>query len=61
MDKSQDFVAIIGIACRFSGAKDYHQFWDNLEQGINPIGRNIGQIKFAINEPAEGFHKSHIQ
>ncbi|GAA6617367.1 SDR family NAD(P)-dependent oxidoreductase [Scytonema sp. NUACC26] len=37
MDKSKDLVAIIGMACRFPGAKDYHQFWDNLEKGINNI------------------------
>ncbi|MDJ1172323.1 type I polyketide synthase [Roseofilum sp. BLCC_M154] len=30
-------IAIIGMACRFPGAKDYHQFWQNLEQGINSI------------------------
>jgi len=30
-------VAIIGIACRFPGANDYNQYWQNLEQGINSI------------------------
>ncbi|MBO3463553.1 type I polyketide synthase [Aetokthonos hydrillicola] len=30
-------IAIIGIACRFPGAKDYDEFWQNLEQGINSI------------------------
>ncbi|MFS0518813.1 SDR family NAD(P)-dependent oxidoreductase [Nostoc sp. UIC 10607] len=37
MRKSEDLVAIIGMACRFPGAKDYHQFWNNLEKGINSI------------------------
>jgi acyl transferase domain-containing protein/acyl carrier protein len=37
MDNSKDLVAIVGMACRFPGAKDYHQFWDNLEKGINNI------------------------
>ncbi|MEH2004545.1 SDR family NAD(P)-dependent oxidoreductase [Nostoc sp.] len=36
-NKSENSVAIIGMACRFPGAKDYHQFWDNLEKGINSI------------------------
>lgn len=30
-------IAIIGMACRFPGAKDYHQFWDNLKAGKNSI------------------------
>ena len=29
--------AIVGIACRFPGANDYNQFWQNLEQGVNSI------------------------
>ncbi|MEH2166040.1 MAG: polyketide synthase [Nostoc sp.] len=32
-----DSIAIIGIACRFPGANNYHQFWRNLQQGINSI------------------------
>lgn len=35
--QSEDGIAIVGMACRFPGAKDYHQFWDNLEKGINSI------------------------
>ncbi|MCF2150414.1 Polyketide synthase [Desmonostoc muscorum LEGE 12446] len=30
-------IAVIGIGCRFPGANDYQQFWQNLEQGINSI------------------------
>ncbi|NEQ72612.1 MAG: SDR family NAD(P)-dependent oxidoreductase [Okeania sp. SIO2C9] len=30
-------IAIIGIACRLPGAKDYNEYWQNLEQGINSI------------------------
>ncbi|WP_193199908.1 type I polyketide synthase [Nostoc sp. MG11] len=37
MTQSEDLVAIIGMACRFPGANNYHQFWNNLEQGINSI------------------------
>lgn len=31
-------IAIIGIACRFPGAKDYEQFWNNLANGVQSIG-----------------------
>ncbi len=30
-------IAIIGMACKFPGAKDVDQFWDNLQQGICSI------------------------
>ncbi len=30
-------IAIIGMACRFPGAKDYHAFWNNLINGVNSI------------------------
>ncbi|MDJ1179175.1 type I polyketide synthase [Roseofilum sp. BLCC_M91] len=42
-------IAIIGIACRFPGAKDYHQFWQNLEQGINSI-TEIPEHRWNIKE-----------
>ena len=29
--------AVIGIACRFPGANNYNQYWQNLERGINSI------------------------
>ena len=29
-------IAIIGIACRFPGANNYQQFWQNLERGRPP-------------------------
>ena len=34
---AQDAVAVIGIACRFPGASNYNQFWENLVQGTNSI------------------------
>ncbi|MCV3213932.1 acyltransferase domain-containing protein [Plectonema radiosum NIES-515] len=37
MDKLGDFVAVIGISCRFPGARSYHQFWENLKRGVNSI------------------------
>ncbi|MDQ0115571.1 SDR family NAD(P)-dependent oxidoreductase [Paenibacillus harenae] len=30
-------IAIVGIACRFPDADNYHQYWENLEQGRNSI------------------------
>ncbi|MEH2065681.1 MAG: type I polyketide synthase [Nostoc sp.] len=30
-------IAVIGIGCRFPGANNYQQFWQNIEQGINSI------------------------
>ncbi|MFB7615013.1 SDR family NAD(P)-dependent oxidoreductase, partial [Kitasatospora sp. NPDC056181] len=30
-------VAVIGIACRFPGAENYQQFWDNLKHGRSHI------------------------
>ena len=30
-------IAVIGIACRFPGAEDQHDFWKNLESGENFI------------------------
>ena len=34
---SEDEIAIVGMACRFPGANDYNQFWDNLEKGKNSV------------------------
>ena len=36
-DYYQSSVAIIGISCRFPGAEDRHQFWDNLIAGRESI------------------------
>ncbi len=30
-------MAVIGMACRFPGADNYNQFWQNLELGVNSI------------------------
>lgn len=37
MGKQQD-IAIIGMACRFPGARDYQEYWKNLESGVNSVG-----------------------
>lgn len=33
----KDDIAIIGMACRFPGASNYQQYWQNLVNGINSI------------------------
>ena len=35
--QAEDLIAIVGMACRFPGAHDYNQFWQNLENGVNSI------------------------
>ncbi|MBA2649829.1 MAG: SDR family NAD(P)-dependent oxidoreductase [Legionella sp.] len=35
-DSNMD-MAIIGMACRFAGAKDYSTYWENLKNGLNSI------------------------
>jgi amino acid adenylation domain-containing protein len=32
-----DAVAVIGLACRFPGADNPHEFWDNLKNGVESI------------------------
>ncbi|HEX5706032.1 MAG TPA: type I polyketide synthase, partial [Pyrinomonadaceae bacterium] len=36
-DESGDAVAIVGIACRFPGAKNAAEFWQNLRQGVESL------------------------
>ncbi|NEP00293.1 MAG: type I polyketide synthase, partial [Symploca sp. SIO2E9] len=45
----EDSVAVIGIASKFPGAEDYHQFWSNLENGINSISEVPAQ-RWKIDE-----------
>ncbi len=35
---NDDEIAIVGMACRFPGANDCEEFWQNLEKGANSIG-----------------------
>lgn len=36
-DFSDSDVAIIGLDCRFPGASNYHEFWNNLKAGVESI------------------------
>ncbi len=57
-------VAILGMACRFPDAKNYHEFWNNLENGKNAI-REITPDRWDIekyystnpNEPDKSLSK----
>jgi len=36
-DFSESDVAIIGLDCRFPGASNYHEFWNNLKAGVESV------------------------
>ena len=42
-------IAIIGMACRFPGANDYTQFWNNLIHQVNSI-REIPRTRWDWRE-----------
>ncbi|MFL0801984.1 MAG: SDR family NAD(P)-dependent oxidoreductase [Agarilytica sp.] len=37
MKKQHQAFAVVGMDCRFPGADNYHQFWENLENNISSI------------------------
>jgi polyketide synthase PksM len=41
-------IAIIGVACRFPGADNYKEFWENLKNGVNSI-KEIPAERWDIN------------
>ncbi len=51
-------IAVIGMGCRFPGANNYQEFWQNLEQGINSISEIPSQRweveKYYSPNPQEG-------
>jgi acyl transferase domain-containing protein len=60
--ESKGDVAIIGMACRFPGAADCTQFWENLADGVNSI-REIpssrwDQSKYYSPDGGEGKSRS---
>ncbi len=42
-------IAIIGMACRFPGADNYNEFWENLENGVDSI-KEIPPDRWDINK-----------
>ncbi len=57
-----DGVAIIGMACRFPGAKNVAQFWENLKQGIDSITHFSDQDLAASNiNPTIANHPDYVR
>ena len=48
-NKKDTDIAIVGISCRFPGAKDYKKFWENLRSGTNSI-KEITPDRWDIEE-----------
>lgn len=42
-------IAIIGMSCRFPGANNYDEFWENLKNGVNSI-KEIPPERWDINK-----------
>ncbi|NEP77742.1 MAG: acyltransferase domain-containing protein [Okeania sp. SIO3B3] len=36
-DPGKNDIAIIGISCRYPGAKNWREFWDNLKNGVDSV------------------------
>jgi len=49
LKKGSEELAIIGMACRFPDANHYHEFWQNLVQGVNSI-REIPPERWDIDQ-----------
>lgn len=59
MDKD---IAIIGMACRFPGAQNYDEFWDNLKEGrssIQEIPKERWDWRDYWGDPQSGKNKSN--
>ena len=37
VEKTEDRIAIVGMACRFPGAKTIDEFWENLKNGVDSL------------------------
>ncbi|WP_141547828.1 SDR family NAD(P)-dependent oxidoreductase [Bacillus wiedmannii] len=48
MQENINDIAIVGIACRFPGANNQYEFWDNLQNGVNSVGE-IPKNKWDVN------------
>ena len=52
MENESD-VAIVGMACRFPGARNLEEFWDNLAAGVESISRLTDAEMIAAGVPAD--------
>ena len=41
-ESRSDDIAVIGMACKFPGAGDINEFWNNIKTGSNSIGELPG-------------------
>ncbi len=56
VNRTEDAIAIVGMACRFPGAPDLSAFWELLESGTNAVkkgdpGSGIGRIGKLLVSP----------
>ena len=51
MNSNNDKIAVIGMACRFPGAKNLNEYWNNLIDGKDTIKHFTDEelSKFEIN------------
>lgn len=55
-------IAVIGISCRFPGAENYRQFWENIKDGKESIiDLSIEQLHEAGIEPSQYNQKSYVK
>lgn len=60
---TRDDVAIIGMSCRFPGARDVNEFWDNLMNGVDSVGEipddrwDIDRFYSAEREPGKMYSR----
>ena len=55
-------IAIIGLACRFPGAKDVDEFWRNLRDGVESITfLNDEEIEPSLVDPARVDHPNYVK
>ncbi|MEE9355676.1 MAG: SDR family NAD(P)-dependent oxidoreductase [Methylococcaceae bacterium] len=63
VNNNVDF-AVIGMACRFPGADNYHQFWQNLIQGkncISEIPKDRWDWRAYYGDPKTAANKTNIK
>ena len=68
LDADLSGIAVIGMSCRFPGADNYNEFWENIAAGIEPI-RNLSSDELAamgirpelIDHPKYVRHSSDLE
>ena len=62
--RKTDDIAIIGMACRFPGAKNYEEYWDNLVAGkncVSEIPKDRWKWEDYFGDPASEDSKTNIK